>query len=410
LTAEWLPDVWWVIGALAACVTLPGSLELLILSVAALVSLSRTSVADRGRSTGWRAAVVVPAHNEEANIAACVESLLAAERGGIEVDVYVVADNCVDKTARIAADAGARVMTRMNDVERGKGYALNFAFTELQTLGYGGVLVVDADSVVAANFIIAAAGALRDGADAVQTRYLVLNLHQNMRTRLMGLALRGFNVVRPLGREYLGLSVGILGNGFGLSSETLRAVPYQAASVVEDLEYHLSLVQAGLRVSFIDGTTVFGEIPVAGSGVETQRSRWEGGRLRMIYLTTPKLLRGVLSGRLILLEPLFELLLLPLSFHVALLAIAVSTPLMVVRYAGIAGLGVVLIHLVAASVIGGGGWRDLGTLAMAPFYVVWKLMLIPAVLRNARSNHAWVRTRRNAEPQLPGEARSSDPL
>ena len=246
-------------GVLAACVTLPGTLELLILSVAALMSLATPSTVDRCCKPKWRVAVVVPAHNEEANIGACVRSLLAAECGGIEVDVYVVADNCQDGTARVAADAGARVLTRTNDLERGKGYALNFAFTALQPLGYEGVLIVDADSVVAKNFIVEAAGALRDGADAVQTRYLVLNLQQSTRTRLMGLALWGFNVVRLLGREYLGLSVGILGNGFGLRSETLSAVPYLAASVVEDLEYHLSLVQRGFRVKFIDGTTVFGE-------------------------------------------------------------------------------------------------------------------------------------------------------
>jgi cellulose synthase/poly-beta-1,6-N-acetylglucosamine synthase-like glycosyltransferase len=315
----------------------------------------------------------------------------------MHADVVVVADNCTDDTAAVARAAGAFVLERTNALERGKGHALHFAFTHLAPQGYDCVLVVDADSEVAPNFIEEAAGAMRDGAQAVQARYLVRNLQESTRTRLMGLALRAFNVVRPLGREHLGLSVGILGNGFGLRSETLQAVPYLASSVVEDLEYHLSLVRSGRRVAFINTSTVYGEMPVRGKGAETQRSRWEGGRLRMMLQHSPALLLDVLRGRLRCLEPLLELLLLPLAFHVTLLLLAATVPIPIVREAGVAGLAVVLLHLAAAIVVGGGDWRDVTTLAAAPFYVLWKLMLIPATLRNARSNQEWVRTGRNAE-------------
>jgi cellulose synthase/poly-beta-1,6-N-acetylglucosamine synthase-like glycosyltransferase len=299
----------------------------------------------------------------------------------------------------VAEDAGANVLTRTNKVERGKGYALHFAFTHLELLHCDCLLVVDADTAVAKNFIVVSAGALRNGADAVQVRYLVHNLEEGIRTRLMGLALRAFNVVRPLGRERLGLSVGILGNGFGLRVETLRAVPYLASSVVEDLEYHLKLVQAGYRVRFVNETAVFGEMPVRGEGVKTQRSRWEGGRLRMLQERGPELLRGVLSGRLVFLEPLLDLVLLPLALHVTLLAIAIATPQPLVRDFGLAGALVVLLHLVAAIVVGGGSWNDIGTLAAAPFYILWKLTQIPSLLRNSRSDNTWIRTKRSAEAE-----------
>jgi cellulose synthase/poly-beta-1,6-N-acetylglucosamine synthase-like glycosyltransferase len=325
----------------------------------------------------------------------------------MHVDIYVIADNCTDATASVAMQAGATVLTRTNNLERGKGYALHFAFQTLEPLGYDCVLIVDADTEVAPNFILSAAGLMRDGAEAVQARYLVSNLEESTRTRLMGLALKAFNVVRPLGRENLGLSVGILGNGFGLRSETLKTVPYLAASVVEDLEYHLSLVRSGRRVSFINETTVFGEMPVRGKGVATQRSRWEGGRLRMLFEKSPALALSLLRGRFAMLEPLLELLLLPLAFHVALLAVAISASIPTVRYIGLAGAAIVLLHLFAAIVVGGGSWRDVGTLATAPLYVLWKIMLIPSLLKNAKSNNAWVRTHRNAE--LPPEEEKPSP-
>jgi cellulose synthase/poly-beta-1,6-N-acetylglucosamine synthase-like glycosyltransferase len=395
LITKLLLDAWKIIGGAAVCATLPGSVELLVLSVASLFPKRYGAI--RSTSAAWRVAVIVPAHNEVANIASCVQSLLGADRGDMQVSVYVIADNCTDDTALVAEDAGANVLIRTNEVERGKGYALHFAFTHPELLHYDSLLVVDADTAVATNFIVVAAGALRDGAGAVQARYLVHNLEAGMRTRLMGLALRAFNVVRPLGRERLGLSVGILGNGFGLRMETLRAVPYLASSVVEDLEYHLKLVQAGYRVKFVNETAVFGEMPVRGEGVKTQRSRWEGGRLRMLQERGPELLRGVLRGRLIFLEPLLELLLLPLALHVTLLAIAISTPQPLVRSFGLAGAAVVLLHLIAAIVVGGGSWRDVGTLAVAPFYILWKLTQIPSLLRSSRSDNTWVRTKRSTE-------------
>jgi len=387
-------DGWSIVTGAAVCAALPGSIELFGLSFAAIFPVKRI-VAMAATGT-WRVAIVVPAHNEELSIASCVESLLAADRGGMQVAIYVIADNCTDNTATLAEAAGATVLQRINDAERGKGYALHFAFTQLEPLA-DCFLVVDADTSVAPKFLLAAAGALRDGAAAVQVRYLARNAEDNTRTRLMALALRAFNVVRPRGRQNLGFSAGILGNGFGLRRETLAAVPYLASSVVEDLEYHLSLVRSGRRVIFVDETAVFGEMPVRGKGVETQRSRWEGGRLRMLVDRGPGLLRDVLVGRLRCLEPLLELLLLPLAFHVVLLVVAVLSPLPIVRELALVGFAVVLFHLLVTIVVGRGGWRDFVTLASAPFYILWKLLLIPSLLRNAGSNHAWVRTSRNKE-------------
>jgi cellulose synthase/poly-beta-1,6-N-acetylglucosamine synthase-like glycosyltransferase len=331
LVREIVMAAWVLVTACAAAVTLPGTVELLCLTVAAMFRVKRKHVMAAASPSTWSVAVVVPAHNEAAGIASCVESLLSADVEGMQSTVWVIADNCTDDTAAVAEAAGARVIVRENAELRGKGHALHAAFEHLAMVGFDCVLVVDADTVVAQNFLVAAAGAMQRGAAAVQVRYVARNAEDSKRTRLMALALRAFNVVRPRGRENLGLSVGILGNGFGLRKETLRAVPYLAASVVEDLEYHIALVRSGRRVTFVDETAVYGEMPVRGEGVKTQRSRWEGGRMRMLHERGPGLLGDVFGGRLSSLEPLLELLLLPLAFHGMLLLVAVTSPSHLVR-------------------------------------------------------------------------------
>ncbi len=122
----------------------------------------------------------------------------------------------------------------------------------------------------------------------------------------MNVAFMAFNVLRARGRERMGLSVGIFGNGFGLTKSTLEAVPYDSHSLVEDLDYHLQLVQAGRKIVFAEGTHVRGEMPAGGRGASTQRARWEGGRLRTAIQNLPGLLAGVVAGKLRLLEPSLE--------------------------------------------------------------------------------------------------------
>ncbi len=400
-----LDMVWATLGSASALVSLPGSVELLVLTAGAALPVRRMPV--RGNFSTYKLAVVIPAHNEELQIASTVQSVLHARLDGIQLTTVVIADNCTDSTAARAEAAGARTLVRFNDQQRGKGYALDYSFQILMPEGYDGFLIVDADTEVAKEAIQEVVRALENGADAVQCRYLVRNPGASARTRLMSVALMAFNVLRPRGRYRWGLSAGINGNGFALSAATLRAVPYGAASLVEDLEYHLDLVRAGRRVWFADGAEVRGDMPASGKGVSTQRTRWEGGRFRMLAERAPLLAVEVLRGRFRLLEPLGDLVLLPLAFHSTLLLAACAFPFGPSRAIGLAGVAVLVLHLIVAVFVGRGGWAEVAALATAPFYVAWKLMLLPAVLASSRAKTAWVRTERSGEKQSDGKGKSA---
>ena len=62
-------------------------------------------------------------------------------------------------------------------------------------------------------------------------------------------------------------------------------------------------------------------------------------------------------------------------------------------YASLA-LMMVVLHIFAAILINGGSWRDVTILAVAPFYILWKLIMLPQILRNASTNASWERTDR----------------
>ena len=69
---------------------------------------------------------IIPAHNEEAVIGNLLESLKNQEYPKDLYDIYVIADNCTDNTAKIARDAGAIVYERFDSTNKTKGYALQW--------------------------------------------------------------------------------------------------------------------------------------------------------------------------------------------------------------------------------------------------------------------------------------------
>jgi cellulose synthase/poly-beta-1,6-N-acetylglucosamine synthase-like glycosyltransferase len=388
-----LSQLFSLVGIIIVLATLPLLAEVLVLSVAAL--LPAADVRDEDDGAGLPPlTVLIPAHNEEALIGRCVRSVL--DSATQDVEVLVVAHNCTDATAERAEAAGAHVLVLNDPEQTGKGCALSYGFASPLAGLSDAVLVIDADSVIDLGLIATVQRRLLAGARALQCRYEVSSVQDSPRTKLTAFAFYAFNVIRPRGRARLGLSGGILGNGFAIHRNVLTQVPYNAHSIVEDLEYHLSLVQADIRVEFIDTAVVRGELPVTSKSAKAQRARWEGGRLRVMKHWAPRLLADVARGRVRLIEPLLDLLALPISLEVTLLVVAACLPVASIRLYALGAFAVLLFHLVAAAVSGPDPWGTVKALSNAPAYVLWKLWIFPEIWRASRANAAWVRTDRES--------------
>lgn len=347
--------------------------------------------------------VIVPAHNEAAVIERTVKSLLAMDWPKENFRVLVAADNCSDHTAELAAQAGARVEVRSHQTERGKGYALSHMYAISQREGFANaVVVVDADTEVSPNLLAAFAARLPLGAQAIQARYGVLNPHASWRTELMTLALALFNSLRRRGRDALGVSAGLAGNGMCFTHQLLKDVPHQAFSIAEDLEYAIHLAYKDHRVWFADEAIVYGEMVSSEEASRSQRRRWEGGRFEMAKLHIGPLLKKFLRERSgVALDTALDLYTPPLAYlglYVVLglaLALGLSALLMAPALSAWAfALCFVLLlsHILLGIPASGLGWSGLRALLRAPTYLLWKL-------KSARPNEAsgeWIRTEREA--------------
>ena len=117
--------------------------------------------------------LILPAHNEEAVIGNLINSLKALDYPKELYDIQVIADNCTDKTEKIARDLGAKVFVRKEDDpnKKTKGYALQAFFKQFlndPNMDYDAFCVFDADNIVDKNFLNAMNKHLCQGEEVVQ--------------------------------------------------------------------------------------------------------------------------------------------------------------------------------------------------------------------------------------------------
>jgi len=345
--------------------------------------------------------VLVPAHNESAGIVRTIDNLKTLDWPQDRYRLIVIADNCDDDTAERARGAGAVVIERTDSSLRGKGHALAFAFARsIEQSWADALVVVDADSVASANLLEACAARIEAGAAAVQVHYGTLNPDASWRTRLLSIALAAIHILRSRARERLKLSCGIRGNGWCVTRSTLASVPYAAYSLTEDVEFGIDLGLAGRRVHYADEAQVLGEMVASEKASRSQRQRWESGRLQLLRARGLLLLwQGLRRLSPMCIDLALDLLVLPLSLIVVnavllsvlggaatwIFASSISWPIL-----GLACLAGVALYVLRGWQLSGTGLRGLMDLGRAPWFVLWKLILMA---RNRTTQH-WVRTER----------------
>ena len=346
-------------------------------------------------------AVLVPAHDEAAGIATTLGAIRAQLASHDRL--LVVADNCSDDTARVAAAAGAEVIERVDAVRRGKGYALDFGIRHLEAAPPAIVVIVDADCELHAGCLEQLARLCAQEARPVQALNLMRALPgAGLNTRVAEFAWVLKNQVRPLGYRRLGLPCQLMGTGMAFPWQLIRTAPLASGHIVEDLHLGLDLAAAGAPPMFCPEALVTSWFPSHAQGIADQRARWEQGHVGAILHEGPRALwRSLTRRRPALAAMALDLCVPPLTILVLLLlgqavvdAIfsasgGARTPL----WLALAALAMVMLAIAVAWVRFGRHILSLGELFGAALYVLGKLPLYARFFR--RGKREWVRARRD---------------
>nr|WP_052298657.1 glycosyltransferase family 2 protein [Syntrophobotulus glycolicus] len=226
-------------------------------------------------------AVIVAAHNEEAVIGPLVNNLKNLDYPEELFDVYVVADNCNDKTALIARQEGAIVYQRVNHQKRGKGYALEWMFNKLFNLKkeYDAVVLFDADNLVKGDFLQEMNYKLCEGAKIVQGYIDSKNPFDTWVTNTFSIAFWLMNRMIQLARFNLDISNVLAGTGMCISCDVLKKFGWGAHSLTEDLEFTMKALSHGVKTTWAHDAVVYDEKPLTFMRSCIQRKRWAQGQV-----------------------------------------------------------------------------------------------------------------------------------
>lgn len=224
-------------------------------------------------------ALIVAAHNEEVVIKDIIVSLNNLNYPKELYDIFVIADNCTDNTAKIAAEAGALVHERFNDKKKGKGYALEWMFNKIFHMDkkYDAVCIFDADNLVSKSFLKEMNRKLCEGCKVVQGYLDSKNPRDTWITGSYSITFWANNRMAQLSRDNMGISAQLGGTGFCVDTEILKKLGWGATCLTEDLEFTCKLVSNGYKVDFAYDAVIYDEKPLTLMQSWRQRKRWMQG-------------------------------------------------------------------------------------------------------------------------------------
>lgn len=352
-------------------------------------------------SYNFRFAVIIPAHNEELLIGKTIESLKEQNYSSQDFDIYVVADNCIDKTASIAKGKGVYCLERSESQKRGKGYALDWIIQKIDLEKYDACIIMDADSILSVNFMLIMNKMLSLGHKIIQGYHGVSNPNQNWLTQLSVVSGALRQRLMYVGKNRIGMSCPLLGNGMCFSTDLFVKYGWNAFSITENWEFHSFLVKEGYRVSFSKDAVVQSQMPMKLSVAKKQRLRWFQGKMDVTRRYAPKLLKeGLKTLNLVKIDAAFDLFLPSVAMLYNFNLITLILGFLLYQSSRVILLCLITLLLLQTIYVLGGfiiiraPIRTYFTLLLAPIFLLWKLSLGVISLVNINRKE-WARTSRH---------------
>ena len=245
---------------------------------------------------------IIPAHNEEKVVANLVESLKKLDYPKDLYDIYVIADNCTDKTAEVAKKAGAIVYERFDEAHKTKGHALQWFLAQKieEDAPYDAFCIFDADNIVDENFLKVMNKKLCQGEEVVQGYKDIKNPSDSWVSAGYAIFYWTMHRFYHLARYNIGLSPLMNGTGFMVKFDVIKPQGWNTKTLTEDIEFSLKRIIEGKKLGWARDAIVYDEQPVGFKQSWTQRSRWTVGHMQCLKEYTKPLAEAVVKNKTVM--------------------------------------------------------------------------------------------------------------
>ena len=248
----------------------------------------------------YKYAICIAARNESSVIGNLLDSISKQDYPKELLTVFVVADNCTDDTAKIVRKSGAICYERYDDVNKTKGYALQYLFNKIEEdygrMNFDGYFIFDADNLLKKDYISKMNDAFDSGEKIITSYRNTKNFDENWIASTY--ALHWIRSIRTnhRARSVLRLATNIQGTGFLFTNEIVRD-GWHYTSLTEDRALTADAVAQGYRISYQDEAEFFDEQPVSLKVALRQRLRWSKGHLLAFVESGPYLFMNIIFGK-----------------------------------------------------------------------------------------------------------------
>ncbi len=250
-------------------------------------------------------AVLICARNEANVIGGIIDCLKQQNYRKDLYDIFVLANNCTDKTKEVALSHGAKVVEVTGEVHS-KGDVLNWTRDHFKALEYDAYVIFDADNNVHPNFLKEMNKVYCNGHLVAQGLRDSKNPTVNWITSSYTLFYCFQNYFYNRARRNLGKSAVINGTGFMVDKKFFED-HFDAHTLTEDGEFSAVSVLNGQMVYFAEKAITYDEHVVTFAASWTQRKRWSKGYMQCLRRYSGQLFKSFIkSGNIAYLDLIFN--------------------------------------------------------------------------------------------------------
>ena len=240
---------------------------------------------------------MIAARNEEIVIGNLIDSIFGQNYPRDLIEVFVVADNSSDATAKVAKEHGAHVFERKDEVHRGKSYALDFLIKNiLKDDKYDDIeafFVFDADNILSKDYLNHMNDVFDSGFEVSTSFRDSKNFGSSLASASSSLIFYRECLLVHHSRQILHLSTFISGTGYFISRRILTELNgWNFNTLTEDIEFSCWCASKNIKIGYNQEAVFYDEQPKEFSVSDRQRFRWSKGCHQCFALYKKQLLKN----------------------------------------------------------------------------------------------------------------------
>ena len=226
-------------------------------------------------------AIIIAARNEENVITHLIESLKKQKYPKELYEIFVVPNNCTDKTEEVALNSNATIIECKQTVaSKGEVLKYTFEYMEKHHNEYKAYCIFDADNIVHPKFLSRMNDALCEGYRVAQGYRDSKNPSDTWISSSYSLYYWTQNYFFNKARMNMGWSSSINGTGFMIKKDVIEEFGFNTVTLTEDIEFAAQCAINKVKIAFVNDAITYDEQPLTFKESWKQRKRWSIGTIQ----------------------------------------------------------------------------------------------------------------------------------